>query len=177
MVFTVLFRHGTARSVSVVDVLPGAVIAALGWQGLQQFGTIYVTRVIARSRDVTGVFAVVLGLIAFLYLAAVLLVVWPEINAVRKDKLYPRALLTEFTDNVQLLPGDVAAYTRYAKAQRNKGFQVIETAFPNPSTTRTRPPRTSELAPPHAPAQSQPDQSQPDQSQPGQSQPDQSQTS
>jgi len=132
VVFTVLFRHGTARSVTVLDVLPGAVIAALGWQGLQQFGTFYITRVIARSRDVTGVFAVVLGLIAFLYLAAVLLVVCLEINAVRKDKLYPRALLTEFTDNVQLLPGDVAAYTRYAKAQRNKGFQVIETTFPNP---------------------------------------------
>lgn len=132
VVFTLLFRHGTARNVRILEVLPGAVIAALGWQGLQLFGSVYVTRVIARSRDVTGVFAIVLGLVAFLYLAAVLMVICLEINAVRVEKLYPRALLTTFTDNVRLLPGDVAAYTQYAKAQRHKGFQVIETTFPNP---------------------------------------------
>ena len=131
-VFVVLFRHGTARAVRVRDVLPGAVIAALGWQALQVFGTVYVTRVVARSRDVTGVFAVVLGLIAFLYLAAVLIVVCLEIDAVRVDRLYPRSLLTEFTDNVRLLSGDVAAYTRYAESQRLKGFQRIDVTFHNP---------------------------------------------
>lgn len=132
VVFVVLFRHGTARPVKIVDVLPGAVIAALGWQALQVFGGFYITRVVARSQDVTGVFAVVLGLIAFLYLAAVLIVVCLEIDAVRVDRLYPRSLLTEFTDNVQLLSGDVAAYTRYARMQRLKGFQRIEVSFHNP---------------------------------------------
>lgn len=132
VVFVVLFRHGTARAVRVLDVLPGAVLAALGWQALQVFGSFYVTRVVARSHDVNGVFAVVLGLIAFLYLAAVMIVVCMEIDAVRVDRLYPRALLTEFTDDVRLLSGDVAAYTRYPQMQRLKGFQTIDVAFHNP---------------------------------------------
>ncbi|MBM7367477.1 YihY/virulence factor BrkB family protein [Gordonia hydrophobica] len=132
VVFVVLFRHGTARPVRILDVLPGAVLAALGWQALQLFGSFYITRVVARSRDVTGVFAVVLGLIAFLYLAAVLIVVCLEIDAVRVDRLYPRAVLTEFTDGVRLLSGDVAAYTRYAQMQQLKGFQTIDVRFHNP---------------------------------------------
>lgn len=140
VVFVVLFRHGTARPLRIGDVLPGAVIAAVGWQGLQVFGTVYVTRVVARSRDVTGVFAVVLGLIAFLYLAAVLIVVCMEIDAVRVDRLYPRAVLTVFTDNVELLSGDVAAYTRYAQIQRHKGFENIDVTFgPQPDAAQPAP--------------------------------------
>ncbi|ALG83812.1 YihY/virulence factor BrkB family protein [Gordonia phthalatica] len=151
-VFVVLFRHGTARPVRVRDVLPGAVLAALGWQGLQVFGAVYITRVVARSRDVTGVFAVVLGLIAFLYLAAVLIVVCLEIDAVRVDRLYPRSLLTEFTDNVHLLSGDVAAYTRYAQMQRLKGFQKIAVTFRNPLDEPPNDPPHTDTAPLDAPS-------------------------
>lgn len=132
VMFTFAFRFGTARDLSIRDVLPGAVVAAVGWQALQHFGGYYVDHIISRSRDVTGVFAVVLGLIAFLYLASMMLVFCLEINVVRVDKMYPRSLLTEFTDNVILTDGDVAAYTAAAKAQRNKGFEVIEVSFPNP---------------------------------------------
>ncbi|WP_454163099.1 YihY/virulence factor BrkB family protein [Gordonia iterans] len=131
-VFVFAFRFGTARSVSVSDVLPGAVVAAVGWQALQHFGRVYVEHVIARASAVTGVFATVLGLIAFLYLAAVLLVFSLEINAVRVDELYPRSLLTEFTDDVVLTPGDERTYEGLAKAQRNKGFETISVEFDNP---------------------------------------------
>ncbi|MGB6245811.1 YihY/virulence factor BrkB family protein [Gordonia sp. (in: high G+C Gram-positive bacteria)] len=131
-VFTFAFRFSTARPLSVRDVLPGAVLAAVGWQGLQHFGRVYVERVIIHSRDVTGVFAVVLGLVAFLYLAAVMLVLCVEINVVRVDRMYPRALLTEFTDNVRLTDGDEIAYARAAQAQRNKGFEVVTVEFDNP---------------------------------------------
>ena len=41
----------------------------------------------------------------------------------------PRALLTPFTDHVQLTSGDERAYTSAAKAQRNKGFQQIDVSF------------------------------------------------
>lgn len=138
-VFTVAFRIGTARTMSLGDVLPGAIIAGLGWQLLQEFGSIYVQRVIARASAVNSVFAVILGLIAFIYLAAALVVFCLEINVVRAKKLYPRSLLTPFTDNVVLTPGDEAAYTAAAKAQRNKGFQTIEVAFDKPEETPPRP--------------------------------------
>lgn len=129
IVFTIAFVIGTARSVSVRDVLPGAIAAALCWQALQTFGSVYVQRVIVRSSATNGIFAVVLGLLAFLYVAAVLIIFCLESNAVRVDKLYPRSVLTPFTDNVVLTPGDEAAYTAQAQAQRSKGFEEIDVSF------------------------------------------------
>lgn len=134
--FVFAFRYGTARPVSIGEILPGALVAAVGWQLLQHFGGYYVEHVIARTRHINSVFATVLGLIAFIYLAAVLLVIALEINAVRVDQLYPRALLTEFTDDVELQRGDVATYTRIAQAQRAKGFETIDVSFDNPRDRR-----------------------------------------
>lgn len=128
-VFATAFRLGTARAVGLRDVLPGAIVAGIGWQALQKFGSIYVERVIGRASETYGVFAVVLGLLAFLYLASVLIVVCLELNVVRVDKLYPRSLLTPFTDNVVLTAGDKAAYTAQARAQRSKGFEKISVSF------------------------------------------------
>lgn len=136
VVFTVAFRIGTARSVGILDVLPGAIIAAIGWQALQNFGSVYVQQVIARASASNGVFAVVLGLLAFLYISSGLVVMCLEFNAVRVDRLYPRSLLTPFTDNVVLTPGDEAAYTAQAKAQRSKGFEEIKVRFDNPADVK-----------------------------------------
>ncbi|MEE3850198.1 YihY/virulence factor BrkB family protein [Gordonia sp. LSe1-13] len=132
-VFVVGFRFGTARPLGISDVLPGALAAAVGWQVLQTFGSVFVQRVIANAGATYGVFAVVLGLLAFLYVAAVMVVVCLEANAVRVDNLYPRSLLTPFTDNVVLMPGDEAAYSAQARAQRHKGFQEIDVTFDNPA--------------------------------------------
>ncbi|MEO7078551.1 MAG: ribonuclease BN, partial [Rhodococcus sp. (in: high G+C Gram-positive bacteria)] len=74
-------------------------------------------------------FAIVLGLLGFLYVASVLIVLCIEINAVRVDGLHPRALLTPFTDNVELTEGDKKSYTGQAEAQRNKGFQDIVVTY------------------------------------------------
>ena len=89
-----------------------------------------------------GVFALVLGLIAWLYLEAVIVVLCAEVNVVRSRRLYPRALLTPFTDNVQLTGGDEQAHTSAAKAQRNKGFQHIDVSFhPDDSPVQPAPRR------------------------------------
>ena len=78
---------------------------------------------------VNGVFALVLGLLAFLYLAAVGVVLSAEINAVRVLHLHPRALLTPFTDDVELTRGDERTYTGAAQAQRAKGFEQVDVHF------------------------------------------------
>ena len=131
-VFVFGFRFGTARPLTVRQVLPGALLAAVGWQLLQHFGGIYVEHVINRTEKINGVFAVVLGLIAFLYLASVLAVIAMEVNSVLAYKLYPRSLLTIFTDNVHLTEGDERAYRLLAQAQRQKGFEDITVTFDNP---------------------------------------------
>jgi membrane protein len=126
------FRVTTARKLSVRDVAPGAVAAAVVWQVLQSFGATYVTHVVKTASRTNSIFALVLGLLAFLYLTSVALIICAEINAVRVDRLYPRALLTPFTDNVSLTTGDRRAYEGQAKAQRAKGFQDIDVTFHPP---------------------------------------------
>ncbi|WP_040337189.1 YihY/virulence factor BrkB family protein [Candidatus Blastococcus massiliensis] len=133
-VFTFAFRLATTRRLTVRDVLPGAVLAAVFWQVLQTFGVTFVSRVMDSASAVNGVFALVIGLLAFLYLAAVVGVLCVEINVVRVDRLYPRALLTPFTDAVDLTPGDRRSYTGKAKSERLKGFQNVHVTFDPPDS-------------------------------------------
>lgn len=131
-VFVLAFRIATARDLSLRDVAPGALAAAIVWQLLQTFGVVYVGHVVKGASATNGVFALVLGLIAFLYLTGVAVVLCVEINVVRVDRLHPRSLLTPFTDEVVLTGGDRRAYTGQATAQRNKGFEDIDVDFHPP---------------------------------------------
>jgi membrane protein len=126
------FRIACAGRLSVRDVAPGAIAAAGIWQLLQSFGIVYVGHVVQHASATNGLFALVLGLVAFLYLSASAVVLCIEVNVVRVGRLHPRALLTPFTDKVQLTSGDQRAYTRQAKAQRGKGFQRVEVSFDEP---------------------------------------------
>ena len=113
--------------------LPGAVFASIVWQFLQVFGSAYVEGVVRDSSVAYGTFAIVLGLLAWIFFAALGVVIGVEINVVRAKRLYPRALLTPFTDNVDLTTADRRSYTDAAVAQRHKGFeQVVVTFHPQP---------------------------------------------
>jgi hypothetical protein len=57
-----------------------------------------------------------------------------EINVVRVKRLYPRALLTPFTDNVELTRADRHTYTARAKAEQAKGFQQVDVSFNQPES-------------------------------------------
>jgi hypothetical protein len=127
------FRFAPARRLSVRDVAPGAVAAAVIWQLLQSFGVVYVRHVVEHASATNAVFALVLGLLAFLYIAAMVVLLSMEINVVHVVRLHPRSLLTPFTDNVILTTGDRHAYSRQAKAQRSKGFQHVDVNFDQPS--------------------------------------------
>ena len=53
--------------------------------------------------------------------------------------MYPRALLTPFTDAVDLTDADIRAYADYAKAQRHKGFQRVRVTFARPGQEDAEP--------------------------------------
>lgn len=133
IVFVLAFRIATARDLTVRDVARGALAAAIIWQLLQTFGVVYVGHIVRGASATNGVFAVVLGLLAFLYIAAMSIVLCVEVNVVRVDRLYPRSLLTPFTDNVELTKGDRRAYADQARAQTSKGFEDIEVTFDDTS--------------------------------------------
>ena len=127
------FRFAPARRLSVRDVVPGAIAAAVIWQLLQSFGIIYVRHVVKHASATNAVFAFVLGLLAFLYITATAVLLCAEINVVHVSHLHPRSLLTPFTNNVTLTAGDRLAYSRQAKAQRSKGFEHVDVNFDPPS--------------------------------------------
>jgi membrane protein len=129
IVYIFAFRLAVARPLTVRDVAPGAVAAAAIWQLLQSFGVVYVNRVVKHASPTNGVFALVLGLVAFLFLTATVVVLCVEIDVVRVSRMHPRSLMTPFTDNVVLTSGDRRAYVRQAKAQRSKGFQHVSVTF------------------------------------------------
>ena len=74
------FRFAPARRLSVRDVVPGAIAAAVMWQLLQSFGIIYVRHVVEHASATNAVFAVVLGLLAFLYITATAILLSVEID-------------------------------------------------------------------------------------------------
>jgi len=144
VVFTFAFRLLTVADISIRDVLPGAAIAAVVWQLLQTAGVAFVENVVQQADPTNGVFALVLGLIAWTYVGAVTLVLCVELNVVLAQQLYPRALMTPFSDDVDLTPADRKAYTGYATAQQAKGFQDIDVDFENDgqnATARRRQPK------------------------------------
>ncbi|RBY77224.1 ribonuclease BN [Geodermatophilus sp. TF02-6] len=128
-VFVLGFRITTARRLTTRQVLPGALAAAVLWQLLQSFGGVYVARVVANASAVDAVFALVLGLLAFVYIAAIALVVCVQIDVVRVDHLYPRALLTPFVEHTDLTEGDERVYAEAARAQQAVKHEEVEVRF------------------------------------------------
>lgn len=128
-VLAVMVMFSSSRKQSFREVIPGSLTVALLWQLLQALGGVYVGHVVTKAGSMNSVFALVLGLVALVYLASTMAVLGLEINVVVAKKLYPRALLTPFTDAVVLTPADRRVYTEYAQAQRHKGFQQVHVEF------------------------------------------------
>jgi uncharacterized BrkB/YihY/UPF0761 family membrane protein len=140
LICLVAFRVTTARQLTYRQVWPGALAAAVIWQILQRFGAGYVAHTVKSSSATNSVFALVLGLLAFLYLVSSTLVLCAEINVVLVERLYPRALLTPFVDDVDLTDADRRTYSKKAKAERVKGFQRVSVRFRDLTRKGNRPP-------------------------------------
>ncbi len=128
--FTLAFQLLTAKELRIRDVLTGGIVAGTAWQVLQTFGSQYVAHEVKHGGALYGVFGVVLATLAYFYLEALFLMFSAEINVVLQRRLWPRALLTPFTDDVDLTAADEEAYSSYVRAQRFKGWQKVATRFP-----------------------------------------------
>ncbi len=132
VLFVLAFQLLTAEQITVGQIRGGAVTAAIGWQVLQGIGTYYVGHELKGASATYGVFGLVLGLIAWIYLGAIVVVFCAEYSVVRAKKLWPRSLMTPFTDNVQLTEGDRRAYSSYPRTEKHKGFETVEVNFHQP---------------------------------------------
>ena len=134
---TFLFRFAATGQHSFWRAAPGGFALAVMWQVLQIGGAAYVDRVLVNTSSMTKTFGLVLGLVGFLWIGAVMAVMAMEINVVWARRLWPRALLTPFTDNVDLTDADRRAYAAYARMQRHKGFEKVSVEWePGPVELR-----------------------------------------
>ncbi len=90
--FWLAFRLGTAPEIGWRQLRLGAIIGAVIWQVLQAVGGYFVSHQLAHASPSYGTFAIVLGLIAWLYLEAELTLYAVEINVVRTYRLWPRSI-------------------------------------------------------------------------------------
>lgn len=133
LVFALGMWLGTSYPLNFRDALPGALVAAVGWLLLQRFGIAYANQIVSRAGDTYGVFAIVLGLVVFIFVAAQLVVLAVEVNVVRVKRLWPRALLGPFTTSVPLTEADVQAYRDATASTMIKDYQGVEVTFDHPA--------------------------------------------
>src|SRR5579859_320965 len=131
--FMVAFRVLTARSVTIRQIRAGAIAAAVIWQALQLAGALLLGEKLRGATATYGLFAIVLGLLAWVYVGSVTVVMCAEFNAVRARGMWPRSLLAPFSDNVDLTVGDQRAYISYAKTELHKSFETIDVSFDLPA--------------------------------------------
>jgi YihY family inner membrane protein len=140
------FRILTPRGVPSRDLAPGAVAAGIGWTALQVAGA-YLVHHYLHSDSVYGVFATVLGLMAWLYLAAEITVYCAEVNVVLARRLWPRSIVQP-----PLTEADRASLALQAlQNQRRKEQQVVVTfddREPGTPAAATTPQTPDEISPP-----------------------------
>lgn len=127
--FTAAYQLLTATELKIRDVITGGVLSASVWQALQLVGGPYVSHRVEAAGALYGTFAIVLAALAWIYLQALALMLSAEINVVLSRRLWPRALMTPFTDDVQLTEADRRVYTAHATAGTFKGFETVTADF------------------------------------------------
>lgn len=120
-VFWAGFRLGTASAVGWRDLALGAILTAIIWQILQTVGGYFVGHQLSHASSLYGVFGIVLGLIAWLYLQAEATLYAVEASVVHARRLWPRSLFPP-----PLTEQDRQAYALYAGREERRPEEQVE---------------------------------------------------
>lgn len=124
VLFAAIFRVLTAAHISWRDHAPGVLLAAVLFTALQYFGGLYISHELEHTGPLYGSFALVLGLLAWLYLCAHATLLAVEVNVVRARRLWPRTLFGE-----ELLESDKRAIRASAHIQERVASERIHVHF------------------------------------------------
>ncbi len=122
--FLTAFKLLTAVEIGWRELMPGVIVAAICWQLLQHLGGFYIDHELKHTGPLYGVFALVLGLLAWLYLGAQLTIFAAEINVVRTRRLWPRSFFSD-----PLLDADRRALTSSAEVEERVEQENVEVSF------------------------------------------------
>ena len=122
--FVVAFRLLTPKQIPWRDMMPGAILGAVGWTLLQYLGGLLVEHSLRNTSQEYGAFALVLGLIAFLFLAAQVTLYAAEVNVVLARRLWPRSLVQP-----PLTVADKKVLSSIALEGKRRPEQFVTTGF------------------------------------------------
>lgn len=97
-VFWLSFKIATAWQVPWRELRTGSAIAAVCWQILQVVGGYVVSHQLHRASELYGIFGIVLGLLAWLFLQAEVTLYAAEADVVLARRLWPRSVLPATAD-------------------------------------------------------------------------------
>jgi len=117
------FRVLTPKSIPARSLIPGAVLGGIVWTVLQALGA-YLVHHALRSDSVYGIFATVLGLLAWIYLGVQVTVYAAEVNVVLARRLWPRSLVQP-----PLTEADRASMRMQAVQNQRRDEQHVEVTF------------------------------------------------
>jgi YihY family inner membrane protein len=127
LLYVVAFRLLTPKQVGHVGLLLGAVLGGVGWTVLQLAGTVLVDHTLRNASHLYGFFAIVLGLIAWIYLGAEMTLYVAEVNVVRARHLWPRSLVQP-----PLTAADREVLEAIAKQDKRRPEQHVSVRFRAP---------------------------------------------
>ena len=106
------------------ELVPGAAVGGIGYTLLQAVGQFYVQRSVKGASDTYGTFAIIIGLLSWLYLMGQFTLIAAEVNVVRARHLWPRSLFPP-----KLTRADRDAMIAAARAQQIRPEQRIHVSF------------------------------------------------
>jgi len=127
LLFTLAFKLLTREQLSIRDVIAGVITATVLFQALQLLGGYYLSHTLERTTPLYGAFAVVLGLLAWFYIAAQLILFAAEVNVVRRERLWPRSLFEE-----NLVATDEQALRMAARTEERVQREHVSVEFDQP---------------------------------------------
>jgi uncharacterized BrkB/YihY/UPF0761 family membrane protein len=131
VLFALAFTILTTEDLSWRDVWPGAAVAAVAWTVLQAIGGYIVSHQLRGASQTYGTFATVIGLMAWLYLAAQMTFYAAEINVVRRRRLWPRSVVQP-----PLTDADRRALTYYAKQEERRPDEEVDVRVRDTASSR-----------------------------------------
>jgi membrane protein len=122
--FMAAFKLLTAADLGWRTLLPGVITASILWELLHILGGYYVDHTLKRTQPLYGFFAVVLGLLAWLYIGAQLTMISAEVNVVKARRLWPRSFFSD-----PLLDADRRALTHSAETEERIHEENVDVTF------------------------------------------------
>ncbi len=118
------FRVLTPARVSVRQLVPGAAVAGVAWTVLQAIGGFVIGRYLKNDNALYGLFGIVLGLFAWIYLMTEVTVYAAELNVVLARHLWPRSMVQP-----PLTDADRRSLAAQADQNRRRPEQHIDVSF------------------------------------------------